>query len=202
MCIGQFALLFYIFVPLCFFVNEIDWKIMMKYILFLFLICCLAGCNSILLQKRKVRYIPEPKNLSSQFQHSSTKKNAPGHFSVKEKLLSQYNEWKGTRYREGGLSKRGVDCSGFVQITFRSKLGVDVPRLTEQQVKVGQSVARSNLRPGDLIFFKTGFFSRHVGIYVGGTRFLHASSAKGVTISSLKEEYWADSYWLAKRIVM
>ncbi len=162
----------------------------MRYLLVLLMMCCLAGCSTTLFQKRKVIYAPSIKNTSSSVQHST----------VKQKLLSQYREWKGTRYRDGGVSKKGVDCSGFVQITFKAKLGVDVPRETDQQVRIGRFVAKDNLLSGDLVFFKTGFFSRHVGIYLGETRFLHASSTKGVTISSLREEYWADNYWQAKRI--
>ncbi len=174
----------------------------MKFILLLFIVCCIGGCSTTIFQKPKVKYTQESKNTSQQAHQSLIKKKPAHHSSVKKKLLSQYSEWKGTRYKDGGLSKKGVDCSGFVQITFRSKLGVDVPRLTEHQLKIGKSVARDNLRAGDLIFFKTGFFSRHVGMYLGDSRFLHASSTKGVTISSLNEEYWADNYWLAKRIGM
>ncbi len=163
----------------------------MRFIL-LFLICCVSACSGAVFQKSKVTYIPQSQS-TAQVQH---------HSPVKKKLLSQYNEWKGTRYREGGSSKKGVDCSGFVQITYRSKLGIDVPRTIEQQIRIGRSITRSNLQTGDLVFFKTGLFSRHVGMYLGGSRFLHVSSARGVTISSLKENYWNGSYWLAKRIKM
>lgn len=161
----------------------------MKYIIFLFIACSIGGCTSFF-QKTKVSYTHQAKKISQPARPSM----------VTQKLLSQFNEWKGTRYRKGGLSKKGIDCSGFVQITFRSKFGIDVPRETEQQVQIGRSVPRSNLQAGDLIFFKTGLFSRHVGMYLSGLRFLHASSTRGVIISSLKEEYWSDHYWLAKRV--
>lgn len=166
--------------------------ITVRFVLILLIVCCFGGCTTTMFQKTTVTYFPDLKSGEQKNRYSL----------VKRKLLSQYNEWKGTRYREGGLSKRGVDCSGFVQITFRSRLGVDLPRSTKQQVTIGRPVARNNLRTGDLIFFKTGFFSRHVGMYLGESRFLHASSAKGVTISSLKENYWAGNYWLARRIKM
>lgn len=100
----------------------------------------------------------------------------------------------------GGLSKRGVDCSGFVYLTYRTQFGRTLPRTTELQVERGTEVKRSNLRPGDLLFFKTGLFSRHVGIYVGGQRFVHASSSRGVISSGLAEDYWNDHYWTARRI--
>lgn len=117
-------------------------------------------------------------------------------------LLNQYLEWQDTPYKMGGLSKNGVDCSGFVYITFRSKLGYDIPRTTESLVKVGSTVNRRSLRPGDLLFFKTGFFSRHVGIYFNDSKFIHASTSRGVIVSSLKEQYWQKNYWTAKRLTI
>lgn len=120
--------------------------------------------------------------------------------SVKRKLYSQYLQWKGTKYEIGGTSRRGIDCSGFVYVTFRSRFGVVLPRSTELQADIGKSVGRSELRPGDLVFFKTGWFDRHVGIYVEHGKFLHASTSSGVTISELDENYWKSAYWKARRI--
>lgn len=120
--------------------------------------------------------------------------------AVKSTLLQHYREWHGTPYRMGGLDKRGIDCSGFAYITFRSELGYTLPRTTDLQAKTGRQVVRKNLRIGDLIFFKTSFYSNHVGIYLGDSEFLHASTSKGVIISSLKEQYWKDCYWTARRI--
>ena len=100
----------------------------------------------------------------------------------------------------GGLSKHGVDCSGFVYITFRSQLGFSIPRTTGSQVTIGRKVARNNLRVGDLVFFHTSLLYNHVGIYLGDSKFLHASTSKGVIISSLNEKYWRKRYWTARRI--
>jgi cell wall-associated NlpC family hydrolase len=119
---------------------------------------------------------------------------------VKQQLLGQYNEWRGSRYKSGGLSRQGVDCSGFVYVTFLSKLGFEIPRTTELQLKIGFDVAKTNLRAGDLIFFKTGFFTRHIGIYLGNGQFIHASSSHGVTKSSLHNKYWQSKYWLSRRL--
>ncbi len=118
---------------------------------------------------------------------------------VRRKLHAQYQEWGGTRYRYGGLSKNGVDCSGFVYLTFREQLGLSVPRTTADQIRVGRAVARSALRPGDLVFFRTGYKVRHVGIYMGEQQFLHASTSRGVMISSLNNTYWRSKYWQARR---
>ncbi len=115
-------------------------------------------------------------------------------------LYSQYREWRGTPYRMGGLSKKGVDCSGFVYLTYRSLTDVKLPRTTRQQVNLGQAVALQNLRAGDLLFFKTGWATRHVGIYIQDGKFLHASTNKGVIISRLSEKYWRNAFWVAKRL--
>jgi probable lipoprotein NlpC len=120
--------------------------------------------------------------------------------AVKGNLYAQYEEWKGTRYQIGGMSRQSVDCSGFVHITFKSRLGIILPRSTHLQVELGQHVDKDELRPGDLVFFKTGRTLRHVGVYLEDGRFLHASSKLGVAISHLNENYWKSAYWKAKRL--
>ena len=119
---------------------------------------------------------------------------------VKQRLYRQYREWKGVDYHMGGVSKSGIDCSGFTYVTFRSKLGVELPRTTAQQVQEGTPVSQSELKPGDLVFFKTRWKVRHVGIFLENKKFLHASTSKGVMISSLDNVYWKSKYWQAKRI--
>lgn len=119
---------------------------------------------------------------------------------VKARLYAQLKEWRGVRYREGGLSKRGVDCSGFVQLTFRSRLGVRVPRSTELLEDAGRQIRVRDLRAGDLVFFKTGLFKHHVGIYIENGKFIHASTSKGVTLSSLNNVYWSQHYWKSVRL--
>lgn len=119
---------------------------------------------------------------------------------VKSILYSQFNEWKSVKYKIGGLSKRGIDCSGFVYVTFLTRFGIKLPRSTELQSKIGNNIAKNRLRAGDLIFFKTGTKVRHVAIYFGNGKFIHASSSRGVTISNLHNEYWSKKYWKSIRI--
>jgi len=119
---------------------------------------------------------------------------------VKAKLMSQYRMWKGTPYRYGGSSLKGVDCSAYVQNTFRGKLGYAMPRTTRTQIKVGRKVSKSSLKVGDVVFFKTGRNTLHNGIYLGQSKFMHASSSKGITISDLRNPYWKKTYFTAKRI--
>jgi hypothetical protein len=109
-------------------------------------------------------------------------------------LYQQHEAWQGTPYRIGGVSRSGIDCSAFVQITFRELFSVDLPRTTDQQLRVGQPINRAQLQSGDLVFFRNG---RHVGIYVEDHKFLHASTTRGVMISSLKNTYWSRNFWQA-----
>jgi cell wall-associated NlpC family hydrolase len=119
---------------------------------------------------------------------------------IKQALYEQFKEWKSVKYKYGGLSKKGIDCSGFVYITYRSKFGIKLPRSTKLQLKSGQRITKSKLRPGDLVIFKTGLLARHVGLYIGERQFLHASTSKGVTISRLDDNYWTRKYWKSIRI--
>lgn len=120
---------------------------------------------------------------------------------ILETLYQQHQEWRGTPYRLGGQSKRGIDCSGFVQLTYQSRLGVSLPRTTEQQATVGLDIHQTQLHTGDLIFFKINRHTRHVGIYLDNNRFLHASKSSGVMISELDSTYWQSAYWKSKRIL-
>jgi cell wall-associated NlpC family hydrolase len=115
-------------------------------------------------------------------------------------LYRQFNHWKGTRYHFGGLSKKGIDCSGFVYITFKSQFGINLPRSTKLLSRIGLEIPKSKLSPGDLVFFKTKKLTRHVGIYVEHGKFLHVSTKKGVIISQLDNIYWKSRFWMARRL--
>ncbi|WP_244325703.1 NlpC/P60 family protein [Shewanella aestuarii] len=100
----------------------------------------------------------------------------------------------------GGISKQGVDCSGFVYLAYLDIVGEKLPRTVIAQRDLGKTVPRNLLQVGDLVFFKTTNRTRHVGIYMGDETFLHASTKKGVIISSLNNPYWASKYKMAKRL--
>lgn len=119
---------------------------------------------------------------------------------VKQILNQQYSDWGHVQHRMGGTTKNGIDCSGLVYQTYRTKLGINMPRSTEYQSKTGQTIQQEKLRAGDLVFFKTGIFTRHVGIYIDKGDFLHVSTSKGVMISNLEDPYWSDTYWKANRV--
>lgn len=115
-------------------------------------------------------------------------------------LYQHYQIWKGTPYRLGGMTTRGIDCSGFVLVTFKALLDQRLPRTVDEQATLGSSIAPDDLRSGDLVFFRTGATMRHVGIYIDQGRFMHASTRRGVMISGLSDSYWSQRFWQARRI--
>lgn len=107
----------------------------------------------------------------------------------------------GVPYMWGGTSFSGVDCSGFVQAVFEHN-GIELPRTADSQFLAGQPVSQSDLRPGDLVFFETyAVGASHVGIFLGGGRFIHASSSDGVRVDALGEDYYAQRYLGARRLI-
>ncbi|CDG20940.1 Lipoprotein spr [Xenorhabdus poinarii G6] len=120
---------------------------------------------------------------------------------IKSKILNQYADWKGVAYRLGGNTKRGIDCSAFVQRTFHDQFGVALPRSTIDQQNIGQTVSRTKLQAGDLVLFKTGRHMRHIGIYIGNNQFVHASTSNGVIVSKLTDTYWSKRYYGARRVL-
>jgi hypothetical protein len=141
-----------------------------------------------------------------QYGDSSRSAFKAGGAMIKEELLSslldnEYRNWKGVPYRFGGTTKKGVDCSGFVQAVYKNSFQINIVRNTEEQAKSGLFVNRNALKVGDLVFFKTRWKVRHVGIYLGDNQFVHASTSKGVVISSLNNVYWKKKYWQSRRII-
>ncbi|QLG91920.1 C40 family peptidase [Pseudomonas yamanorum] len=110
----------------------------------------------------------------------------------------------GTRYRFGGTSEAGFDCSGFIGYLFREEAGMNLPRSTREMINVDAPlVARNNLKPGDLLFFSTNGRGRvsHAGIYLGDDQFIHSSSRRsgGVRVDKLGDSYWSKTFIEAKR---
>jgi len=135
-----------------------------------------------------------------------TKPNQPQNFKtnkqfIKQALFNEYKKWKGTPYKYGGDTFSGIDCSAFIQTVYKDAFGIKIPRTTKQQAKIGYKVNRYNSKSGDLIFFKTGYDTRHTGIIIEKDRFMHTSTKIGVTISSIYNPYWKNRYWKIKRIL-
>lgn len=144
---------------------------------------------------------PQPSRDSSNASNAGQDSDHPHPKGLKTALKNYYKQWKGVPYAYGGRSQNGIDCSSFVQHTYDAVESYELPRTTVQQARLGMSVSRSNLETGDLVFFKTGGGSHHVGVYLGKRRFMHASSSQGVTISRLDNIYWRRHYWQSRRII-
>lgn len=121
---------------------------------------------------------------------------------VIQELTAQERLWRGTPYQLGGNSRTGIDCSAFVQRTFTERFAINLPRSTVAQTAVGHKIKKSQLQPGDLVFFKTnwGGNNLHVGIYSGNQQFVHASTSQGVITSSLENPYWKKHFYQARRL--
>ena len=122
--------------------------------------------------------------------------------SKAQKIISTAKQYLGVPYVWGGTSPSGFDCSGLVYYVFQQH-GIHLNRTAATQYQHGTYVSKSNLRPGDLVFFQNTYKAgiSHVGIYVGNGQFLHASSSQGVTISALSNSYWSSHYYGARRIL-
>ncbi|GGC05209.1 peptidase P60 [Marinobacterium zhoushanense] len=147
------------------------------------LLVLLAGCSS------TPRYASAPYHLSS----------PPA--QVRVDLVEQYQRWQGVPYRLGGMDRTGIDCSGLVFRVFDDLYDLRLPRTTEQQLQFGIPIERHQLQIADLVFFKTSWKVRHVGIYLGNGDFLHASTSRGVMISSLDNPYWQSHYLASRRAI-
>ena len=101
------------------------------------------------------------------------------------------------------MDRSGIDCSGLAAQMYLAVTGIALPRSTQDQSRCGNLVSRTELRPGDLIFFVTLKDKQvdHVGIYLGDTKFVHASPSKGVVVSSLLQDYYVQRYHSARRVV-
>lgn len=171
--------------------GEIDRLTVMSRLLLIPLFIALTGCSGV---------APRPAATSTGTL-ATTASPAENGTTLLNQLYRQHQVWRGTPYRIGGQSHEGIDCSGFVQLTYQSRLGVALPRTTKQQAVVGRPIRQSELAAGDLVFFRINGKTRHVGIYLEQNRFLHASKSNGVMISPLDSPYWQAAYWRSRRVL-
>ena len=145
---------------------------------------------------------PPDTSTSSVAEAPSAPEPAKADASIKERLLRVARGMLAVPYRFGGTTLWGLDCSGFVQKAF-AFLDLDLPRSAREQFREGAKVAKADLSPGDLVFFRTyAKYPSHVGIYLGDNRFVHASSRdRKVTVESLDTPYYMKRYIGAKRLL-
>lgn len=122
-------------------------------------------------------------------------------------IVSRAKKFEGTRYKYGGTTKKGMDCSGLVYVCFLEE-DIAMPRTSRELSKQGKRLYLKEVNVGDLLFFETGKNRKvinHVGLVVDVLKdeifFIHASTSRGVIISSLSENYWKNNFVMARRVL-
>lgn len=164
--------------------------------LFLTLSLFLASCGS----SRK----------TTQTKSTTTHKSKPAKYSVSNKtedIISYAKSFQGTKYKFGGTTKKGMDCSGLVYTSFKSE-NINLPRVSRDMATKGNKISINTANNGDLVFFRTNKNKKtinHVGLVVekkkGELFFIHSTTSLGVIISSLEEKYWKSAFVEARRIL-
>jgi cell wall-associated NlpC family hydrolase len=119
-------------------------------------------------------------------------------------VVNEAQKYKGAKYKMGGESPKGFDCSGFTWYVYQKATGMDIGRTVKDQWAQGHSVSRGSVNEGDIVFFKNTFEHglSHCGISLGGSRFIHAENENtGVVISDLNSDYYDDHYAGARRLL-
>jgi hypothetical protein len=138
-------------------------------------------------------------------QKSQVKPQDPEEKLQEEKIQEEMEKYLGVRYKRGGISSKGFDCSGFVKQIYSEVFGVDLPHQSSQQNRCSllTPVSSDDLKTGDLVFFATGRDKRginHVGMYLSDGKFIHSARTKGVVISSLEDAHWKGRLVSARRL--
>lgn len=159
----------------------------------------MASCRS----SRKV-------SMSKKRHYSYRKKTRPSNsksVTLADKVVWTAVTYKGVPYKYGGTTTKGMDCSGLIHTSFKARK-VALPRTSRQMFALGHDITLGEVRRGDLLFFKTIKNSdgiNHVGLVTAvkknDIKFIHATSSKGVIISSLKQYYWKKTFFAAKRVL-
>jgi cell wall-associated NlpC family hydrolase len=167
-----------------------------QYKLFSILLLCSINLVFISCKSKKIIAASSSKtrtktNKSNIVEHYAEVLKVPAQQIKNEKLYSFIDDWMGVSYRLGGMSKSGVDCSGFTTLLEREIYNKTLPRTASQMAGQVKQKTEKDLQEGDLVFFNLeGKTFSHVGIYLQNNKFVHASSSKGVVISNLKDPWY------------
>lgn len=139
--------------------------------------------------------------------HKVEKISKSSHNGKLESIVDYARSFEGTRYKFGGTSKKGMDCSGLVFTAF-NKENITLPRISRDMARRGKRITLSKTIEGDLVFFQTNKNKKiinHVGLVVetkgGEILFIHSTTSKGVIISSMEENYWKKAFVQVRRII-
>ena len=144
------------------------------------------------------------KNVTSTSTKTATNKKE---VTVADKIVWTAVSYKGVRYKYGGTTTKGMDCSGLIHTAFKQR-NVEIPRTSREMYTKGYDISLRKVQRGDLLFFKTARKRgkvNHVGLVTsiknGDIRFIHATSSRGVIVTSLNQDYWNKAFIKAKRVL-
>lgn len=127
--------------------------------------------------------------------------------SKQDKIVRNAMQYQGVRYKYGGTTRKGMDCSGVIYVAF-GKENIKLPRVSRDMAKRGKNVSLNKAKKGDLLFFKTNKSNKkinHVGLIVtakkGEISFIHATSSRGVIVSLLSQKYWKNAFVKAVKVL-
>lgn len=187
---------------------KLDDIIIQKTLLILLAAGIFSACGTV--KRGAVPWEEEPANMTSEPPEATESSSgvpevdeaaAPQIQERQEFLQLAYNDWKGVPYLLGGSGYTGIDCSAFMQVVFEDYFSKLIPRTTLEQLEFGDPVRKEQIETGDMVFFKTGRRTYHVGVMVNRTEFLHASTSEGVKISALDHPFWEETYLAARRVI-
>ena len=148
----------------------------------------------------KITPVAEMENISSiQFKYSMMM-DVNVETLTDASLYNFIDNWFGTRYRMGGTSKKGIDCSAFTSTLLLSVYSLAAPRTAKQQYAACTHISKEDLSEGDLVFFHTKRGVSHVGVYLANGYFVHSCCSQGVSISNLQESYYSRKFIGAGRL--
>lgn len=157
--------------------------------------------------RERVREIPVTTTIEVERQEEEEPVVLNNENSKIKEVIEIAGSYKGVDYKFGGVDKNGMDCSGLVFTSFK-KIGKQLPRTSKAMSLKGTKIDLEGIKRGDLVFFKIDRLEgriNHVGLVISTknnkVEFIHSSTSKGVTVSSLEEEYWKDAYVVTKRII-
>lgn len=188
---------------------------MRNLLIFLVFLCFVNSCKSskrakskdVIVSKKKEKKSSSKATVNSEVPNDETYEVVDT-ATLEEKIIDYAKTFEGVKYRWGGTTKSGMDCSGLVFESFKN-YDIYLPRISRDMAKKGKKIALGKSQIGDLLFFKTGKSKRnainHVGLVVeaeeGEVKFIHATTRKGVIISSISEAYWNNTFFEARRIL-
>lgn len=173
----------------------------MIYRIFFPLIVCvtIVGCIGL---KPKPQYTSKTIKTQKSSKRVNVKKLVKVSSYAGKYLIQQIENYLGVRYKWGGSTSSGMDCSGFVKTVFENSVDIELPHNARQLFNFGKKAEENALAFGDLVFFKNigARGISHVGIYLADSNFVHASTKRGVVVSNIKSKYYQERYVAAKRI--